>query len=88
MDTSGSELQELRRLVGELTARVFRLEQCTELAARVAATGVPPSRPRLRPRRQAPPYPIVADIPPLPPQVPSGKDRAARTWNPASVRTG
>ena len=33
MDTSGSELQELRRLVGELTARVFRLEQRVEPAA-------------------------------------------------------
>ena len=31
MDPSGSELQELRRLVGELTARVFRIEQTLDL---------------------------------------------------------
>ena len=33
MDTSSSELQELRRLVGELTARVFRLERALNLPA-------------------------------------------------------
>ena len=37
MDPSGSELQELRRLVAELTARVFRIEQALNLPAGAAA---------------------------------------------------
>ena len=37
MDPSGSELQELRRLVGELTARVFRIEQALNMRPVVAA---------------------------------------------------
>jgi uncharacterized membrane protein len=42
VDPSGSELQELRRLLGELTARVFRIEQALNLQPGVAAEA--PSR--------------------------------------------
>jgi uncharacterized membrane protein len=42
VDPSGSELQELRRLMGELTARVFRIEQALNLQPGVAAEA--PSR--------------------------------------------
>ncbi len=72
MDTSSSELQELRRLVGELTARVFRLERALNLhpglpqPASTAETPPPTAPP-------APPYPIVADSPSLRAHVPSAK---------------
>ena len=72
MNTSGDELQELRRLVGELTARVFRLEQALNLQpglpqeASTAKTQPPTAPP-------APPYPIVADSPSLQAQVRSAK---------------
>ena len=69
MDTSSSELQELRRLVGELTARVFRLEQALNLQR-----GLPqPASTAEAPPPAAPPYPIVADNPSPPAQVPSAK---------------
>ena len=55
MDTSSSELQELRRLVGELTARVFRLEQALEPAPRLG-------RNRLRPPRRHPRPPAGAAV--------------------------
>ena len=72
MDTSGSELQELRRLVGELTARVYRLEQALNLQPGLPHPGStaetpPPAVPL------APPYPIVADNPSPQSQVPSAK---------------
>ncbi len=76
MDTSSSELQELRRLVGELTARVFRLERALNLPAGVAAEAPrpqaspppPPPAPEAKPVLPAMPY-----IPPRPPAVSSGK---------------
>ena len=72
MDTSSSELQELRRLVGELTARVYRLEQALNLQPGLPHPGStaetpPPAVPL------APPYPIVADNPSPQSQVPSAK---------------
>ncbi|MGH9504960.1 MAG: DUF2339 domain-containing protein [Terriglobales bacterium] len=42
MASSGDELQELRRLIGELTARVFRIEQTLNLPSGVAAEAAPP----------------------------------------------
>ena len=76
MDTSGSELQELRRLVGELTARVFRLERALNLQPGLpqpasTAEAPPPTTP------PAPPYPIVADSPSPQAQVPSAKTGGA-----------
>jgi uncharacterized membrane protein len=76
VDTSSSELQELRRLVGELTARVYRLEQALNLQRGLpqpasAAQTPPPTAP------PAPPYPIVADIPSRQTQVPSAKTGGA-----------
>jgi uncharacterized membrane protein len=44
VDPSASELQDLRRLVAELTARVFRIEQTLNLPLR--ATTEPPPRPQ------------------------------------------
>jgi len=72
VDTSSSELQELRRLVGELTARVYRLEQALNLQPGLLHPGStaetpPPAVPL------APPYPIVADNPSPQSQVPSAK---------------
>jgi len=76
VDTSSSELQELRRLVGELTARVFRLEQALNLRPGLpqpasAGQTTPPTAP------PAPPYPIVADIPSRQTQAPSAKTGGA-----------
>jgi uncharacterized membrane protein len=76
VDTSSSELQELRRLVGELTARVFRLEQALNLRPGLpqpasAGQTPPPTAP------PAPPYPIVADIPSRQTQAPSAKTGGA-----------
>ena len=73
MDPSGSELQELRKLLGELTARVFRIER---------ALNIEPDRPvEARPAIQAAPPPVAADIrspaqirpdiPPKPAKIPS-----------------
>ena len=39
VDPSDSELQELRRLIGELTARVFRIEQALNLQPEIASQG-------------------------------------------------
>lgn len=76
MDTSGDELQELRRLVRELTARVFRIERALNLPSGGAAEAPRPqaspppaaSSPELKPA--APAMPI---IPPRPAPVSSGK---------------
>ncbi len=63
MNTSGDELQELRRLVGELTARVFRIERALNLPSGVAAEV---------PRSQAPsPYSSAVEPKPAPPAMPS-----------------
>jgi len=61
VDPSGSELQELRRLVGELTARVFRIEQALNLPLGAAVEG--PLRPQASP---APPAEPKAGIPSRP----------------------
>jgi uncharacterized membrane protein len=62
VDPSGSELQELRRLVGELTARVFRIEQALNLPPRTAAEV---------PRPQTVPPAPGAEIKPAVPITPS-----------------
>jgi uncharacterized membrane protein len=69
VSTSGDELQELRRLVGELTARVFRIERALNLPSGVAAEA---------PRTQAPSPPSSAAEPkPVPPAMPSIPPRPA-----------
>ena len=72
MDPSSSELQELRRLVGELTTRVFRLEQALNLQSGLPR---PPSPVETAPPAPppAPPYQIRTDIPPMPTRVPPAK---------------
>jgi uncharacterized membrane protein len=69
VDSSGSELQELRRLVGELTARVFRIEQALNLQPGVArptspsaapVSTSPPAAPIVTPER-VPPERILAE---------------------------
>ena len=81
MDPSGSELQELRRLVGELTARVFRIEQALNLPPGVAAEATAGRRhPRLRrtaARRRSHPRRSMPTIPLRPPAVSSGKQSSA-----------
>jgi len=77
VDPSGSELQELRRLLGELTARVFRIEQALNLRPVVAAEE-PPRSETVRP---SPPSaelkPAVPVIPPRPPIIsPAGQGSA------------
>ena len=68
MNTSGDDLQELRRLVGELTARVFRIERALNLPSGVAEV----------PRTQAPSPPSSAAGPkPAPPAMPSIPPRLA-----------
>ena len=71
MDPSGSELQELRRLVAELTARVFRIEQGLHQPSGLAAEAAPlpqiPSPPAAGLKANAPPIPSMApSIPPRP----------------------
>ena len=65
MDTSGSELQELRQLLSELTARVFRIERALNLQPGLAEP--PPA-----PKAPAPPGPGVELTPPEPvsPRIP------------------
>lgn len=67
MDPSDSELQELRRLVAELTARVFRIEQGLHLPSGAAAEAAPraqiPSPPAAEPKSNAPVIPSVAPSP-------------------------
>jgi uncharacterized membrane protein len=72
VDPSSSELQELRRLVGELTARVFRLEQALNLQPRLPRPPSPVETPFPTPP-PAPPYQIRTDIPPIPVRVPPAK---------------
>lgn len=75
MDTSGDELQELRRLVGELTARVFRIERALNLPPAVAAEAPPtqaPSPPSSAAEAKPAP-PATPSIPPRPAAVASGK---------------
>jgi uncharacterized membrane protein len=75
VDTSGDELQELRRLVGELTARVFRIERALNLPPAVAAEAPPtqaPSPPSSAAEAKPAP-PATPSIPPRPAAVASGK---------------
>ncbi len=80
MNTSGDELQELRRLVGELTARVFRIERALNLPSGVAAEAPRPqaSSPPPSPAAEAKPAPpAMPNIPPRPASVVSGKQSSA-----------
>ncbi len=73
MDPSGSELQELRQLLGELTARVFRIERALNLEpgraieaqAAFQAPAPPPVAAKLKPPAQ-----VAPGIPLKPSQVP------------------
>ena len=79
MNTSGDELQELRRLVGELTARVFRIERALNLPSGVAAEAPPtqaPSPPSSAAEAKPAP-PAMPNIPPRLPSVVSGKQSSA-----------
>lgn len=80
MNTSGDELQELRRLVGELTARVFRIERALNLPSGVAAEAPQPPAASPPPSsaveaKSAPP--AMPNIPPRPPSVVSGRQSSA-----------
>jgi uncharacterized membrane protein len=74
--TSGDELQELRRLVGELTARVFRIERALNLPSGIAAEAQRP-QPSAPPPSQPPELktaaPAMPSTPPRPAPVSSGK---------------
>ena len=72
MDPSSSEVQELRRLVGELTARVFRIEQALNLQPGLPRPASPVETPPPTPP-PAPPYPIRTDLPPTPERVAPAK---------------
>jgi uncharacterized membrane protein len=73
VDPSGSELQELRQLLGELTARVFRIERALNLEpghaieahAALQAPAPPPVAANLKPPAQ-----VAPDIPLKPSPVP------------------
>ncbi|MGH9546560.1 MAG: DUF2339 domain-containing protein [Terriglobales bacterium] len=70
MDTSGGELQELRRLLAELTARVFRIEQALNLPS--AAAAETPARPQASsppPTFAAEPKPAATTGPNVPPRL-------------------
>jgi uncharacterized membrane protein len=58
VSSSEGELRELQRLLGELTARVFRIEQALNLPAQIVAQP---------PRADAPPVPQAAPPPVTPP---------------------
>jgi len=80
VNTSGDELQELRRLVGELTARVFRIERALNLPSGVAAEAPQPPAASPPPSsaveaKSAPP--AMPNIPPRPPSVVSGRQSSA-----------
>jgi uncharacterized membrane protein len=72
VDPSESELQELRRLLGELTARVFRIEQALNLQPGLPRPASPVENPPPSPP-PARPYQIRTDIPPMPGRVPPAK---------------
>lgn len=79
MNTSGDELQELRRLVGELTARVFRIERALNLPSGVAAEAPPqaPSPPPSSAAEAKAAPPAMPSIPPRPASLVSGKQSSA-----------
>ncbi len=74
MDPSGSEVQELRRLLAELTTRVFRIEQALNVASAPAAQSAP--------RQQAPPRVEGKATPPV---IPSVAPNAAAVMPPQAV---
>jgi uncharacterized membrane protein len=80
VDPSGDELQDLRRLVAELTARVFRIEQALNLPPRTAAEAPRPQTPPSAPRAEIKPSvpPSVASANPAQPPIssPSSPARA------------
>ena len=84
MDPSGSELQELRRLLGELTARVFRIEQALNLPQETAPRV--PARPAPAPPVASPDLPVPPSVPPLPrisssrPSAPDLESRIGSHW--------
>ncbi len=74
MDPSGSELQELRKLLAELTARVFRIEQALNMRSVVAAeapaqVASPPPSAEVKPA-----MPVIAPRPAVSPS--AGQARA------------
>ncbi len=84
MERSDFESQELRRLLGELTARVFRIEQALNLPAQTAppAPVGPSPEPSVAPPPSAPPLPVRPSPPPSPIRVsaarPSARDLESR----------
>jgi uncharacterized membrane protein len=64
VDSSGGELQELRQLLGELTARVFRLERALNMQP------LPSAEDRLRAPPPAPPVPEPKSPVPVMPRIP------------------
>jgi uncharacterized membrane protein len=68
LDPSRTELQELRELLRELTARVYRIEQASKLeplavaepaAVSAATPEAAPPPPHISPKLPVPPYPLV-----------------------------
>jgi uncharacterized membrane protein len=81
VDPSGSELQELRRLLAELTARVFHIEQALNLPS-APVTQSPPPSPALPQTTAAPVIP-----PPIAPNIAAATPRAQAVIAPASQRS-
>ncbi len=80
MDPSDSELQELRKLLGELTARVFRIERALNLEPDrtvEARPAVQPPTPSSAAGELKPPAEIRPDIPPKPAPV-SSRTRSSK----------
>jgi uncharacterized membrane protein len=77
VDPSGREVQELRQLLGELTARVFRIERALNLQTLPAAEArpIPPTAPDAVPAaaEPKPPAPVQAKVPAKPASGFSGK---------------
>ena len=69
MDPSRDELEEIRRLLGELTARVFRVERALNLQAGLEAEATPPAKAPTPPL----PSPPAGEATPPPPARPSSK---------------
>jgi uncharacterized membrane protein len=91
VDTSGSELQELRRLLAELTARVFRIEQALNLQATAVEQtrpvettpplAEPPAPPaQISPERPAVQIPSAPVIAPRPKHSPDLESRIGSHW--------
>jgi uncharacterized membrane protein len=77
VDPSGREVQELRQLLGDLTARVFRIERALNLQTLPAAEArpIPPTAPDAVPAaaEPKPPAPVQAKVPAKPASGFSGK---------------